>query len=363
VLRTSRGVLHLVSVSTQDAVPETETTTAGSDPLERLALSRAAREQVGTWANGAQALTLLTTLRDRGWTQFLLERRELAALAEFSSLPPARLADVLAVLEAHGIVEQTDGHVQLSASFEALAAADAWIGLDDLLDRSELMTRLTRTAAEEPGPLPLTDPDALVIARSAGGAAGSVTKALYEQIFVPQLPELSAALKAGTWLDVGCGVACATLTLASMFPEMEAVAIELVPTVAAETVRRAETFGVTDRIDIRVMDARDLDEPDTFSGAFWAQPFFPEQTRPETLAMLLRVLKPGGVLLMQEMEPEPDDADRPAYTLRRLVTQGWGVPFGRTAEQLADEAKAAGFEIERLAQTDFGRLVIARRPI
>jgi ubiquinone/menaquinone biosynthesis C-methylase UbiE len=363
MLRTSRGVLHLVSVSTQDAVPETETTTAGSDSLERLALSRAAREQVETWANGAQALTLLTTLRDRGWTQFLLERRELAALAEFSSLPPARLADVLAVLEAHGIVEQTDGHVQLSASFEALAAADAWIGLDDLLDRSELMTRLTRTAAEEPGPLPLTDPDALVIARSAGGAAGGVTKALYEQIFVPQLPELSAALKAGTWLDVGCGVACATLTLASMFPEMEAVAIELVPTVAAETVRRAETFGVTDRIDIRVMDARDLDEPDTFSGAFWAQPFFPEQTRPETLAMLLRVLKPGGVLLMQEMEPEPDDADRPAYTLRRLVTQGWGVPFGRTAEQLADEAKAAGFEIERLAQTDFGRLVIARRPI
>ncbi|MGC4942707.1 SAM-dependent methyltransferase [Kribbella sp. DT2] len=189
-----------------------------------------------------------------------------------------------------------------------------------------------------------------------------MTKALYEQIFVPQLPELSAALKAGPWLDVGCGVACATLTLASMYPEMEAVAIELVPTVAAETVRRAEAFGVTDRIDVRVMDARALDEPDRSSGAFWAPPFFPEQTRVETLAMLLRVLKPGGVLLMQEIEPEPDEAGRSAYTLRKLVAQGWGVPFGRTAEQLADEARTAGFEIDRLARTDFGRLVIARRP-
>ncbi|MGC4942708.1 hypothetical protein [Kribbella sp. DT2] len=74
-----------------------------------------------TWANGAQALALLTTLRDRGWTQFLLVRREVAALAEFSGLPPGRLNDVLAVLEAHGIVEQADGLVQLSASFEALA--------------------------------------------------------------------------------------------------------------------------------------------------------------------------------------------------------------------------------------------------
>ncbi|MEV6284740.1 class I SAM-dependent methyltransferase [Kribbella sp. NPDC051770] len=335
---------------------------AAAGPLDRFALASTARDQVEGWVNGAQVLTLLTTLRDRGWTQFLLERRTPAELEEFSGLPSGRVADILVVLEAHGIVAQADGHVQLSASFEALAAADAWIGLDDLLDRSELMSRLTRTAAEEPGPLPLSEPDALVIARAAGGAAGAVTKALYEQIFVPQLPELSEALKAGAWLDVGCGVACATLTLSSMFPEMEGVAIELVPTVAAETVRRAEAFGVTDRIDIRVMDARELDEPDRFAGAFWAQPFFPEQTRAETLAMLLRSLKPGGVLFIQEMEPQPDEAERAAYTLRRLISEGWGVPFGRTAEQLADEAKAAGFAIDRIAQTDFGRLVVASRP-
>jgi SAM-dependent methyltransferase len=252
--------------------------------------------------------------------------------------------------------------VRMTPSFEALAGEDAWIGLDDLLDRSELMSRLSRSAVEEPGPLPLTEPDALVVARAAGGAAGSVTQALYEQTLLPQLPELTDVLKTDKWLDVGCGVACATLTMASLLPHFEAVAIELVPTVGAETVRRAEALGVTDRVDIRVMDARDLDEPDAFGGAFWAQPFFPEQTRAATLAMLLRVVKPGGLLMMQEMEPVPEETERPAYTLRRLIAQGWGVPFGRTAEQLADEATAAGFEFDRLASTDFGRFVVARRP-
>ncbi|WP_432949597.1 SAM-dependent methyltransferase [Kribbella sp. CA-253562] len=345
-----------------EAVAAEPATTDRAEPLERFAQADAAREQVETWAYGAQIMALLTTLCDRGWTRFLRQPRDLAVLADFAGLPPARLTDVLAVLESHGIVEQQIGTVRLTPSFEALAAEDAWIGLDDLLDRSELMSRLTRTAVEEPGPLPLTEPDALVVARAAGGAAGDVTKTLYEQTLLPQLPELTDIVKMDKWLDVGCGVACATLTMASLLPHFEAVAIELVPTVAAETSRRAEAQGVTDRVDIRVMDARDLDEPDAFGGAFWAQPFFPEQTRAATLAMLLRVVKPGGLLLMQEMEPLPEETDRPAYTLRRLVAQGWGVPFGRTAEQLAEEATAAGFEVERLAPTDFGRFVVARRP-
>jgi hypothetical protein len=59
----------------------------------------------------------------------------------------------------------------------------------------------------------------------------------------------------------------------------------------------------------------------------------------------------------------PDEAERPAYTLRRLVAQGWGVPFGRTAEELTDEAVAAGFELVRIATTDFGRIVVVRRPL
>jgi SAM-dependent methyltransferase len=350
--RTSRRLVHLVDMN---ELNETA-------PLERFGLANQARQSVQNLATGAQVLTLLTTLRDRGWFRFLAEPRDLDMLAEFSGLPPTRLADILAVLREYGVVEQPDGSVRLSPEYAALTGDDALISLDAVLDHHAMLSKLMRTGAEDPGPLPLSEDDALVIARAVGGRANDGTRAVYGEVLLPQLPELTEVLRNDRWLDVGCGVASATLTMATLYPEMNAVAIELVPTVAAETVRRAKAHGVADRVDVRAMDVRDLDEKDEFGGAFWAQPFFPESTRADTLAVILRALKPGGLLYIQEMEPEPDEAERPAYSVRRLVAQGWDVPFGRTAEQLADEVQAAGFELVRLTSTDLGRFVIARRP-
>ncbi len=332
-------------------------------PLERFGLANQARQNLQTLATGAQVLTLLTALRDQGWFGFLAEPRVVHELAEFSGLPPTRLADILGVLEECGVVEQSDGGVRLSPEYAALTGDDALISLDAVLDHHAMLSRLMRTAVEDPGPLPLSEDDALVIARAVGGRANDGTRAVYGEVLLPQVPELLNVIQTARWLDVGCGVASATLTMATLYPQLNAVAIELVPAVAAETVRRAKAHGVADRVDVRAMDARDLDDKDEFGGAFWAQPFFPESTRADTLAVILRALKPGGLLFVQEMEPEPDEDDRPAYAVRRLVAQGWGVPFGRTAEQLAEEIQAAGFELVRITPTDFGRFVIARRPI
>ena len=331
-------------------------------PLERFGLANQARQSLQTLATGSQVLTLLTALRDQGWFGYLAEPRDLDTLAEFAGLPPTRLADILGVLEEYGIVSWPDGTVRLSPEYAALTGDDALISLDAILDHHAMLSRLMRTGVEDPGALPLSEDDALVIARAVGGRANDGTRAVYGEVLLPQLPELTAVLRNERWLDVGCGVASATLTMATLYPEMRAVAVELVPTVAAETVRRAKAHGVADRVDVRAMDVRELDEKDEFGGAFWAQPFFPEATRADTLAVILRALKPGGLLFIQEMEPEPDEAERPAYAVRRLVAQGWNVPFGRTAEQLAEEAQAAGFELVRLTPTDFGRFAILRRP-
>src|SRR5689334_8030121 len=173
---------------------------------------------------------------------------------------------------------------------------------------------MVRTAASSPSPLPLSEPDALVTARATGGKASAVTEALYDKLFLAKIPELTEAIHNDRFLDVGCGVAGASTTLAGLFPDLRGTAIELVPTVAAETQRRIDALGVGDRIDLKVMDARDFDEKDVFGAAFWAQPFFPASTRQATLEMILRALKPGGTLFVQEMEPLPDDAGRPSYT-------------------------------------------------
>ncbi|MFK3983826.1 SAM-dependent methyltransferase [Micromonospora sp. NPDC050397] len=332
-------------------------------PLERLALAGKARQSLKNWIAGAQFLALLAAIDEQGWTRFLAEPRDLDALTDFSGLPPARLRDLVDALEAHGVVERQDRTVRLSAPFEALAADDAMIGLSDLLAGATLMAGKIRAAAQSPGALPLTDDDALVVARAVGGRVTPVSRTLYENLFTGGLPELAGAVRAGRWLDVGCGIAGATLTMATMVPQLRAVAVELVPLVAAEATRRTEALDLTDRVEVRCVDARDVDEKDTFAGAFWAQPFFPESARTATLDMILRALEPGGLLFVQEMEPEPQESDRPAYALRRLVYQGWGVPFGRTAEQLAAEAESAGFALVRIAPTDFGRFVILRRPV
>ncbi|MEV6241084.1 class I SAM-dependent methyltransferase [Lentzea sp. NPDC051838] len=326
-----------------------------TSPVERFQLAMAAEAKLSSWSAGAQMLALVDLLRDKGWLRFLGEPREFDALATFSGLPVSRVRDVVDVLTAHGIAE-VNGTVRLTSEFREFSAPDAFIGLDDAVDNALVLLRAVPEIDA-----PLTEPDALAIAKAAGGRAGEIGAAVYA-LLLAQLDEIPAAISRGRWLDIGCGVAGATLSLASTHPEMRATAIELLPTVAKEAQRRAEELGVADRVDIRCLDARDFAERDAFAGAFWAQPFFPEDSRPGTLAMILGALEPGGELFLQEMESEPEGDGLGAYRLRRLVYQGWGVPFGRPAEDLAAEAEAVGFELVRIAVTDFGRCVVARKP-
>ncbi|PZG21210.1 hypothetical protein C1J01_07060 [Nonomuraea aridisoli] len=330
--------------------------------MGRLALARTAQSRVEELATGAQALALLAMVHERGWTSFLAEPRGLDQLAAFSRLPAGRVANLVGALEAVGVVEQHDGQVRLSPAYAELAADDAMIDLGTVLDRAELMIRLVRAAAEDAGELRLGGADALVIAKAVGGRPTPVTEAVFQHLYA-EVPEYAEAVRDGRLLDVGCGVAGAMLTSASMFPNMRAVAIELVPAVAAEAESRAKRLGVTDRVEVRCMDARDFDERDAFDACFWAQPFFPESSRDATLRMIRGALKPGALLMIQEMESEPEDeAQRLPFALRRLVYEGQGVPFAPTAEQLVAEAEAVGLVPHRMVPTNFGRIVLMRRP-
>ncbi|MDX3656293.1 class I SAM-dependent methyltransferase [Streptomyces sp. ID05-26A] len=326
-------------------------------PVERFQLAMTAEASLSSWSAGAQVLALVTRLREQGWFRFLREPRSFEALAEFSGLPVERVRDVVDVLVAHGVTELRDETSRLAPAFLEFTADDAFIGFDDSLDNALVLLR----AVPELGGPSLSEEDALAIARAAGGRAGEVGAAVMG-LLLTQLEEIPAALGRGRWLDVGCGVAGSTLSLASSHPDLRATAVELLPVVAEEARRTAERLGVADRVDIRCQDARDFTERDAFSAAFWAQPFFPRDSRPGTLAMVLAALEPGGYLFMQEMESEPEGEGLGAYRLRGLVYRGWGVPFGRPAEDLVAEAEAAGFELVRIAVTGFGRCAVMRKP-
>jgi cyclopropane fatty-acyl-phospholipid synthase-like methyltransferase len=162
---------------------------------------------------------------------------------------------------------------------------------------------------------------------------------------------------------VGSGGSGFVVNAATLLPSMRATTIELVPGVAAVPAAKAKKLGIDDRIDVRVMDARDFDEPSAYDAAFWAQPFFPAPTRAATLAMILRSLRPGGLLMVQQMEAEPSEAAaRAGFTLRRLVARAHDVPHARPIDELAAEVERAGFDLVRVTHTDFGPIALARRP-
>ena len=313
--------------------------------------------QVKTWSAGAQALALLTAVHERRWTSYLTEPRELDELAQFAELPGDRLRDVVQALEAIGVVQLTDLTVTLTPEYAALLSDEAPFSLAGLLDEAQMMRTLVADAVHGVSSGPES---ALTVANAYGLRPTAAARAMFGQL-LDALPDFRDALDHGRYLDVGCGVGSFVLSTAQSLPGMSAVGVELVPAVAAEGARRAEALGVAGRVDIRCMDARDLDEEDGFDSAFWAQPFFPTVARPHTLAAIRRALKPGAKLYMQELERMPEsDAELSAFALRRLVFTGWGVPFARSAEDLTAEAAAAGFVLDRVASTPFGRIVVTR---
>lgn len=308
---------------------------------------------VKAWSTAAQSLALLDAAHRQGWTDFLTEKRSIVGLAAFSGLPENRIRAVIEALAAIDVVETNGDDVRLTEDYAAAMSPDAPFSLADRLAEASMMRRLVAESVSNAS----LQPDALVVADAYGLRPTSIARDMFGHL-LDALPDLTEAIRHGSYLDVGCGIAGFLISNAQTFPDMRGVGIELVPEVAAEATRRAEG-----RAEIRCMDARDLTDKDEFDAAFWAQPFFPAATRPGTLAAVLRALRPGAAIYLQEMERMPDDADAiAAFKLRRLVFTGWDVPFARTAEDLTKEAEEAGFVLDRVAQTPFGRIVVARKP-
>ncbi|MDG4782423.1 class I SAM-dependent methyltransferase [Micromonospora sp. WMMD961] len=330
-------------------------------PTDRVRLIGEARDRLAAWSEGAQALSLLSSVHRLGWTHLLREPRSFGELVRHSSIPRQRLRDGLDALVSLKIVEQSGDEFRLTAPFAEMLTPDGLFHLGDKLDEARLMARLVGEAVKVNGLPMLSSDDAVAVARGATFQATEVGRAVFRET-LNDVPEYAAALGQGRVLDVGCGVASGLLTTAALFPTIYGLGLELVPAVAAEAARRAVAQGVADRIEIRATDARHFDEPGAYNACFWAQPFFSADARLPTLRAIHRALAPGGILLEQELDSKPTDtAHAPAFALRRMVFHSWGTSFATTAEHLAVEAQAAGFTLIRIATTNLGRMVVLRR--
>ncbi|MFJ7066591.1 class I SAM-dependent methyltransferase [Streptomyces sp. NPDC101115] len=146
-------------------------------------------------------------------------------------------------------------------------------------------------------------------------------------------------------LDVGCGWGSMAIHAAREYGA-RVVGITLSREQAAFARKRIADEGLTDRIEIRVQDYRDVsDGPfDAISSIGMAEHVGAERYR-EYADVLYRLLKPGGRLLNHQIarRPEPDEE---AYQVDAFIDayvfpDGELAPMGRTLTTLED----AGFEV------------------
>jgi len=185
------------------------------------------------------------------------------------------------------------------------------------------------------------------------------------------LPEVAAICAAGGHvLELGCGAASGLLTSLVLYPRMTAVGADLNGLALEEARRRAAEVGVSERIELRRQDAREVREEVCYDLMFWSDHFFPSATRAATLAAAYRALRPGGYLFLSSLGEPPASAEalsQPsgrADALSRLLFSSWGVPImdGRDA---AAELEGAGFTVVRVLPSPadtLARAMLVQRP-
>ncbi|HEX4335401.1 MAG TPA: class I SAM-dependent methyltransferase [Polyangiaceae bacterium] len=156
----------------------------------------------------------------------------------------------------------------------------------------------------------------------------------------PSLGDLAARLDGGkaTFLDIGTGVGWLAIAMATRFPGLSVVGIDVHETaidVGRENVAKA---ALADRVVLRRQDVLALTDRDAFDLAFVAAPFLEQSIVPAALERTRDALNPGGVLLFGTFATI-DEPLATATQALRIVRSG-GHPW--TLDEARDLVERAG---------------------
>ncbi len=138
-------------------------------------------------------------------------------------------------------------------------------------------------------------------------SAQTVVAAL-EDMIVPLVPGLQPKLEAGIAVaDIGCGSGGAMNHLAALYPNSRFTGYDLCQETVAAATRQARELGLTN-VEFVSMDVTRLEGERLFDAIFTFDAVH-DQAHPATvLANIRRLLKPGGVYLMQDIDSQTEVA-------------------------------------------------------
>ena len=358
-----------------------------------------ASRELTSWITGAKVFALLSGAIDSGVIDALRAKQTPQQISAVTKIDQQVIEDLCLALEVHGVVQQVEGHYELTPDFALLSTATAAIPLPNLIRYAEVMVQALRRPPTGGTYTTNESEDMLAMAEGSGVSALSSSPHVGQESIAQLMPEVEAVWRAGArHLEVGCGIGNALFGTVTTYPNVTAVGIEIDELVAAEAIRRASELGVSESVDVLQMDACNLVDENEFDTIQWSQFFFPTSTRPAVLQAMHRALKPGGYLFMPWMGSVSNDVkssrlqklrivvralrsgsatylgflndilvdtpkrrkkERRSAALNRLLFTRWGVPV-RTMVELEAEIQSNGFSIVRFMHVPANQFVLTR---
>jgi len=204
------------------------------------------RALVNDLTSAAWSLTAIGILLESNLADQLVEPRTIDELA--SALPPTRIAKLLAVAAAHGVVVADGARYRLADGVVPVICGPLRASVVGEI-RSSLLQPLAMLAMPSSPAWSHSDPAIL----DAQGQASSVLPAVIKTQLAPALGDLSARLArpGAKFLDVGTGVGALAIAACRAFPEMHVVGIDRADAPLAIARNKAATAGQIGRASCR----------------------------------------------------------------------------------------------------------------
>jgi predicted O-methyltransferase YrrM len=324
-------------------------------------------EAVGALGLAVQQAALLRGALTSGFLARCAGEISVAELARATGLNPGRVRDLCVALRAAGVLA-TDNpdRYRISTTYAPLLEGGTDVQVANQLAGDAVRERLIGQMFTPDGPdryQDLPDDERAALAASVTLAPSTETGRTVMRAVVGRIPEWEAMLAEGgiRYLEMGCGLSGAMLSVLQVYPRMTAVGVDLAGDLIERARAQAVELGVADRVRYVTEDATVFNDPEPFDVVFWSQFFFPASSRVKALANAYERLRPGGLLIVPALIGPGATASDPEPSLNVLLTQAWDIP-ALTADELCTELTTAGFPSPVVRTGPFATSVMAIRP-